>query len=322
MRRLRIILVASALAMGLAAGAPGAAKADNSAIAINTHDGSSVFRFAFAIRHVGGDVVDETNSAVAFASCTDCQTTAIAIEIVLMEGSPSTYTPINQAIAINYECQMCLTFAAAYQFVIQGTGPMHFTGAGYRDLERIAQAIRDLQKQNLSPFELRSALDPLIVNLKELLANELVAGPVGGPEPSQEGDQGPPPTAPPGADEQVGTGPAASATETGSGGSTGTVGTTGTTSPTTTQGTGSTTTEPTTSAATTTGTSTTEPTTTQGATATEPATTTSTATTTGATTTTGTSTAGATTTGTSTAGTTTTGTSTADTTTVGTTTTP
>jgi putative peptide zinc metalloprotease protein len=216
---------------------------------------------------VGGDVVDETNSAVAFASCTDCQTTAIAIEIVLVEGSPSTYTPTNQAIAINYECQLCLTFAAAYQFVIQGTGPMHFTGQGYRDLERIAQAIRDLQNQNLSPFELRGALDPLIDDLKQVLANELVAGPVGEPEPGQPGDQGPPPTAPPGADEQVGTGPSATAIETNPG-STGTVDTTPTTAPTTTAEPAATTTEPTTTAATTTGTTTAEQTTTPGTTTT------------------------------------------------------
>src|SRR5919198_6527301 len=107
MRRLTALLAALVLALGLAAGAPGAARADNSAIAINTKDGSSVFRFAFAVRHVMGDVVDETNSAVAFASCTDCHTTAIAIEIVLVAGSPSTFTPKNQAIAINYLCNLC-----------------------------------------------------------------------------------------------------------------------------------------------------------------------------------------------------------------------
>jgi len=176
-RRLAAVLAAILLALGLAVGAPGAARADNAAIAVNTRDGSSVFRFAFAIRRVMGDVVDETNSAVAYASCTDCRTTAIAIEIVLVAGSPSVFTPTNQAIAINYLCTLCSTFASAYQFVIQAAGPQHFTSDALRELHDIRAAIRDLQDQNLSPFDLQAALNPLIDRLKQVLATGLVSGP-------------------------------------------------------------------------------------------------------------------------------------------------
>jgi putative peptide zinc metalloprotease protein len=251
-RRLSALLAALVLALGLAVGAPGAAHADNSAIAINTKDGSSVFRFAFAVRHVMGDVVDETNSAVAYASCTDCHTTAIAIEIILVSGSPSTFTPTNQAIAINYLCNLCETFAAAYQFVLQGTGPMHFTADGNRELKDIRKAIRELRDQDLSPFELQEKLDPLIERLRKVLAEQLVPGPPGkgdeeddgedqsnGDEtvPTHEGDHG-----------TTTTGPTATATET--------TGTTTETTPTTTETTTPTTTE-TTPATTTTETTTT-----------------------------------------------------------------
>jgi putative peptide zinc metalloprotease protein len=176
MRRLTTILAALTLALGLAVGAPAAAHADNTAIAVNTKDGSSVFKFAFAIKHVMGDVVDETNAAVAYASCTECRTTAIAIQIVLVEGDPTTFTPTNAAVAVNYQCTLCNTFAAAYQFVVQGSGPMHFTHQAMRELRNVRKAIRDLEDQNLDPFELQAALDPLIARIQKVLATGLVTG--------------------------------------------------------------------------------------------------------------------------------------------------
>jgi putative peptide zinc metalloprotease protein len=268
MRRLTTILAALALAFGLAVGAPASAQADNTAIAINTKDGSSVFKFAFAIRQVMGDVVDETNSAVSYASCTDCSTTAIAIEIVLVAGSPSTFTPTNQAIAINYECNLCNTFAAAYQFVIQGTGPMHFTHDALTTMARIRKQIRELEDQNLSPFELRAALDPLIAQLKDVLASGLVSGP---PSTDQNDGQdqssdGQPPPVPPGGQAQTSTGPGATATVP-PGTTTGTDTTTTAPTPTTTTAPTETTTTPTTTAGTTT---TPAPTTTDAATTTTP----------------------------------------------------
>jgi putative peptide zinc metalloprotease protein len=214
MKRLTTILAALALALGLAVGAPASAHADNAAIAVNTKDGSSVFKFAFAIRHVMSDVVDETNAAVSYASCTDCTTTAIAIEIVLVNGSPSTFTPTNMAMAINYQCNLCNTFAAAYQFVIQGTGPMHFTHDALKTMAEIRKQIRELQDQNLSPFELQAALDPLIAQLKDVLANGLVSGPPPGEEddgqdPSSDGRA---PPAQPGEQSSTSTSPEATAT--------------------------------------------------------------------------------------------------------------
>jgi putative peptide zinc metalloprotease protein len=262
MRRLTTILAALALALGLAVGAPASAHADNSAIAVNTKDGSSVFRFAFAIHRVMGDVVDETNSAVSYASCSDCTTTAIAIEIVLVDGSPSTFTPTNQAIAINYQCNLCNTFAAAYQFVIQGSGPMHFTHDALTTMADIRKRIRELEDKNLSPFDLQAALDPLIAQLKDVLATGLVSGPPPDEENNgqDQSSSGQPPPAPPGSQTQTSTSPEATATVPPTT-TTGTDTTTTTPPPTTTAPVTTTTTEPTT---------TTTPTTTDATTTTTP----------------------------------------------------
>lgn len=108
-RHLRL-LTAILAALALALLAPAASLAgedrsgrsgDNAAQAMNEKAGSSVFDFAFSIRRVAGDVVDEQNSAVAYGSCVECQTVAIALQIVLVEGVPDSVTPTNVAIALN-----------------------------------------------------------------------------------------------------------------------------------------------------------------------------------------------------------------------------
>ena len=59
---------------------------DNAAEAINEKDGKSVFDLAFDVREVSNGVVDQTNSAVAYANCENCQTVAIAVQIILVTG--------------------------------------------------------------------------------------------------------------------------------------------------------------------------------------------------------------------------------------------
>jgi len=186
-------LVAVLLALVAFAGTPALSHADggegggaNTAIAINTKDGSALFKLAFAIRHVMGDVVDEQNAAVAYASCNSCETTAIAIEIVLVEGTASTVSPTNLSIAANVQCNLCDTFAAAYQFVIQTNGPVHFTEEGLRELHAIRKEIWSWGKQGLSNDQIRALLPDVLARIKKVLETQLV--PVGKTEPPQPGE--------------------------------------------------------------------------------------------------------------------------------------
>ncbi len=264
--RLVVLLIALAAAF-----APGvAARADDStcpqgancAIAINTQDNSSLFQFAFAVRHVLGDTVDEENGAAAYSSCESCQTTAIAIEIVLDESTTTTnMSPQNVAVSVNDNCTLCDTFATAYQFVISTGGPVEFTKQGQHELHDIREEIKSWGVHHLSNEQIKALLPGVIDRLQQVLATQLV--PVGRND--GHGDEGdnsdysfghrsnkpnPPPTTTATTD-------------------TGTVDTT--TTPTDTSGT--TTTAPTTTDATTTGTTTTG-TTTTGTTTTTPTTTT------------------------------------------------
>src|SRR4051812_18777367 len=174
-RRLLTLVLASVFAFGLTTGAPTAASAgDNAAIAVNTKDGTTVFKVAFAIRHVMGDVVDQTNGAVAYASCTDCAAVAIAFEIVLVEGNPSTVTPTNVAISINENCDTCVAVAEAYQFVLGTGGLVHFDHEGNKILSEIRRELHSLRKEDLTIEQLQARLDDIAARIGDVLANHLV----------------------------------------------------------------------------------------------------------------------------------------------------
>jgi putative peptide zinc metalloprotease protein len=182
-RRLTLALVAALAALLLGLAHPGGALGgerdddgggDNSAVAINTRDGATLFKLAFDIRRVAGDVVDETNVAIAYSSCDRCQTTAIAIQIVLVTGDASTVTPQNVAVAVNENCTLCETFATAYQFVVSTGGEVRFTRDGRRAIADIRKRLKDLRKEDLTPAELDARVDALMDELQVVLENELV----------------------------------------------------------------------------------------------------------------------------------------------------
>ena len=177
-RRFLTILLVAAFGLGLGAAGPSASYAgDNVAIAVNTKDGTTVFKVAFAIRHVMSDVVDDANAAVAYNACTECASVAIAFEIVLVASDPSVVTPTNIAIAFNESCQTCVAIAEAYQFVLGTGGIVHFDAEGNRILSEIRRELHSLRKEDLTLEQLQARLDAIAARMADVLANHLV--PVG-----------------------------------------------------------------------------------------------------------------------------------------------
>ncbi len=186
--RLRRTLVTLLVLVAGAWYAPGAvASDDTAAVAVNTKDGSSVFRLAFSIKKVAGDVVDNANAAVAYSSCESCRTIALSIQIVLVTGDPETVTPANFAIAINESCTSCETLASAYQWVL-GTDEenVRFSPQGRHAINEIRKELRGLGKSDLPVDELQARVHQLIVRLGAVLRTELE--PVGKP-PENRGQQ-------------------------------------------------------------------------------------------------------------------------------------
>jgi putative peptide zinc metalloprotease protein len=96
----------------------------NQAMAVNTTDGSALYDVAFALVWADGDTVANTNEAYALASCTGCQTVAVAFQVVLIVGNANVVVPENVAAAVNYGCVQCVTQALATQLVVTLSGPL------------------------------------------------------------------------------------------------------------------------------------------------------------------------------------------------------
>jgi putative peptide zinc metalloprotease protein len=179
--RRTLILLALLAALAVAwARPPVAAAQDNTAVAINTKDGAAIFKLAFKITRVTGEVVDNGNAAVAFASCEECQAIAVAFQVVLVFSDPAVVTPVNLALAVNYECTSCVAFASAYQWVLGTGGPVRFTSEGNKRLAEIRKRLHDLRKTDFTLEQLLAELEAIRAEIADILATELE--PTGKPE--------------------------------------------------------------------------------------------------------------------------------------------
>ena len=149
---------------------------DNEAVAQPTGAGDSVIDLAFSVRETASDVVDETNTAVAYANCEACRAVAIAFQIVIVQGSPSTVTPQNVAVAVNDQCPDCSTLALAYQFVVGRGEPVEFTRRGLARLAavRVRLALLERQYGRLTNEQIRARTDAFAEEIRDILANDLV----------------------------------------------------------------------------------------------------------------------------------------------------
>jgi hypothetical protein len=84
----------------------------------NTSDGRFRARGNAELDRIHGDDVTPVNLAQAHARCTDCQTIAAAVQIVVYKRGASSVAPLNRAEAVNEDCTRCVTVARAIQYVI------------------------------------------------------------------------------------------------------------------------------------------------------------------------------------------------------------
>jgi putative peptide zinc metalloprotease protein len=172
-----LLIVTLALVLGAARATPAHGQ-DNTAVAVNTKDGAEIFRLAFKIVRANQEIIDQSNAAVAFNSCEECTSIAIAFQIVLIFSDPDVVTSENIALAINWECDACVAFASAYQWLLTTGGPVHFTAEGNLRLAELRQQLRDLLHSDLTLEQLVAELDRIKNEVADILANELApAGP-------------------------------------------------------------------------------------------------------------------------------------------------
>lgn len=155
---------------------------------MNTKDGKTVIAISMKITQIAKDTVDPTNAAVAVASCTDCQTVAIALEGVLVAGDPATFDPTNIALALNTGCTNCQTLATAYQQIVQNDTRVRITGAGRREIADVRQDLESLRKSGLDILAIQQRVDEDAGRLLAVLRSDVV--PIG--KPATPGDSAAP----------------------------------------------------------------------------------------------------------------------------------
>lgn len=149
---------------------------NNSVNLFNTQSNSTLVAASTDIELDTGSTVANQNVALVQASCSTCRTVGVAIQIVVVQGTPSNYTPQNGAVAVNTACTACQTFAYANQVVIQTTSTVSPAAARYLDqAEAIASQV-DAAAHSGETFEQMSAqLDSLTQQLANLVKQALRA---------------------------------------------------------------------------------------------------------------------------------------------------
>lgn len=95
---------------------------DNQVVVVNAHDGATEFDLSADLQWVDDEVIDHANRAYALASCVDCRTVAAAFQLVLATAPNHVAVPENLAVAVNEDCEACVTEAVATQVVVTLTG--------------------------------------------------------------------------------------------------------------------------------------------------------------------------------------------------------
>jgi hypothetical protein len=150
-------------------GSPGAR---NIVYVMNRSDGKMRIRGRIRLVQSHGERAEPVNAAFAYASCTDCQTFAVALEVALISPNASVIAPQNRAQAINYECTRCATVARAMQYAYVVDDPSAVPDNVRRLLRDMEAEIREIGRQpDITANEANARISAVIAQFQELNAN-------------------------------------------------------------------------------------------------------------------------------------------------------
>lgn len=122
------------------------------------------------LNRISSNTVQPRNESLAWARCTDCSTISVALQMNLVPKGATTVSPANKAVAYNYECTRCRTFAVAYQYVHQVDNPREVPENVRRlvnDMNREIRAI-SAEDRRITVAEAAQRLDAVIAQFNEL----------------------------------------------------------------------------------------------------------------------------------------------------------
>jgi hypothetical protein len=163
MRRIPIITATViAVAITISASPVGAeGGANNVVIANNTVDGSAVARDRLQVAHDTSSTVGNENVAIAQSQdCVACRTVSVAMQVVIVQTTPTEFHPANAASAANGGCDSCQTYAFAYQDIVQPGFVVYLSGAAQQHLAQLRSRIDAIATDTtLSFLDMKAQLD-------------------------------------------------------------------------------------------------------------------------------------------------------------------
>src|SRR5919205_1364156 len=129
-RRILTLVFAAVLALAIAVMPAGAVGGNNVVIVDNTTDGQTLASSSTQVIPVSMDTITSGNVAIAMnTACVGCHSSAVAVQVLIVSGSPSYFAPGNAAAAANGGCDSCGAYAYARQHWIQIDRPPVLGGA-------------------------------------------------------------------------------------------------------------------------------------------------------------------------------------------------
>jgi hypothetical protein len=141
-RRILTLVFAAILALAIAVLPAAAGGGNNVVIVDNETAGQTLVDTSTQVIPVPADSVTSSNVAIAVNSnCVGCHSTAVAVQILIVRGTPSNFQPGNAAGAANGGCDSCGAYAYARQHWIQTSSNAHLSAAARQQIAVIRQEI-------------------------------------------------------------------------------------------------------------------------------------------------------------------------------------
>src|SRR5437763_5401734 len=137
-RRIFTLLVMASLALAVAVTPSSAGGGNNVVVVSNTVDGQTLATASTQVIPLPMDTVTSSNIALAVnAGCGGCHSSAVAVQVLIVVGSPHDFEPGNAAAAANGGCDGCGAYAYARQHWIQISGPAVLGGEARAQIDQI-----------------------------------------------------------------------------------------------------------------------------------------------------------------------------------------
>lgn len=135
----------------------------------NRKDGELRFKANVQLNRIPGPRVEPTNIAFAYASCTDCQTFAIALQINLISRTAEYVAPENAAVAVNVGCSRCVTVARAVQYTISVDDPTQVPDDVRNLIKELDRQLNDIRKTDgITAAEADERVNAVIAQFRSL----------------------------------------------------------------------------------------------------------------------------------------------------------